>query len=123
MSRWSHVWPLKGCKSLPCHPSVPFISAVPNSDPGQLCFLLDLKLFSTSRSTAMDEPIKVAPASTIPTDIISPGSQPHLSRSLTSPEISAKYAKRMQRSFGPLFRAYALALRSKIMGGTGDLAG
>ncbi|CAG7559065.1 unnamed protein product [Fusarium equiseti] len=55
----------------------------------------------------MDEPIKVAPASTIPTD----------------PEISAKYAKRMQRSFGPLFRAYALALRSKIMGGTGDLAG
>lgn len=48
--------------------------------------------------------------------------EPHLSRSLTAPTTVQMSSKRLQRSFGPLFKAYAFALRAKVMGGAGDLS-
>ncbi|RSL44908.1 hypothetical protein CEP53_011017 [Fusarium sp. AF-6] len=49
--------------------------------------------------------------------------EPHFSRSVTAPAAVNKSSKRLHRSFGPLFKAYAFALRAKVMGGAGDLAG
>lgn len=48
--------------------------------------------------------------------------KPPLSRSFSAPEAVQKSSKRLQRSFGPLFKAYAFALRAKIMGGAGDMS-
>lgn len=48
--------------------------------------------------------------------------EPHISRSFTAPTTVQMSSKRLQRSFDPLFKAYAFALRAKVMGGAGDLS-
>lgn len=48
--------------------------------------------------------------------------EPHLLRSATVPASVPMSAKRLQRSFGPLFKAYAFALRAKISGGASDMS-
>ncbi|KAF0316411.1 hypothetical protein GQ607_016334 [Colletotrichum asianum] len=66
-------------------------------------------------------PTEETPAGTPATIPPSFVAAPHLLRSATVPASVPTSAKRLQRSFGPLFKAYAFALRAKISGGAGDM--
>lgn len=80
-------------------------------------------MLRSSSPTSPSVPNETSPEST-PGAVATPlVGGPHLVQSVTAPEPREKYAKRLQRSFGPLLRAYAFALRSKIMGGAGDMSG